>query len=292
MLLATALANPIESGDFAIVLSATRLRVTNCGVLATPALQQKTLYSLRTELHSQQGDWRISSMKGLIGHIVVAALTVGLAFVGCGSDSGGGGDSSGGDGAGGGAGGGACSSTGDCTGGTVCVVVAGNSGTCMPQCSGSANDCGVSSVCSGIGAVSVNICQAPPTANDPPKAEEEPRIPCVSDAECEALQAGTICAEFGGHKDCTIPCSVESDCDTPGLAGVSVDILTCIPDEAMTSRNACLPDEACFTNILSCMTFPGGGGGDLDAGGTCASDDDCGTDETCETFTGVCIPSF
>ena len=125
-----------------------------------------------------------------------------------------------------------------------------------------------------VGSTSVSICEEPKEETSSggeqsaPEPEEEPRIPCKTDAECDALQSGLICAQFQGQRDCTIPCSQESDRDTPAVGGMSIDFMTCIADEGDSSRNACLPDVACFNNPMDCVTMPGmddmGGMDDMD----------------------------
>lgn len=67
---------------------------------------------------------------------------------------------------------------------------------------------------------------------DPPEPEEEPRIPCMTDAECDALTAGAICVEWKGARDCTIPCTMETVCDLPAAGGIVFDFLTCLEDAA------------------------------------------------------------
>ncbi len=166
----------------------------------------------------------------------------------------------------------ACNSSSDCQKDYVCLFVGQGSG-CAPICSGSSDECGTNASCGGVGVLDVDVCQKKPdTSNDqtPPAPEEQPRIPCKSDAECNALQSGAICAEFQGARDCTLPCSVESDCDVPSLGGVTMDFMTCIPDEGLSTRKACLPDASCFSNPLACVTFDGGGGNGGGGGGSCA----------------------
>ena len=167
-----------------------------------------------------------------------------------------------------------CTTLSDCAAGTVCVSGGAAGSVCLPDCSLSASECSASATCTGVGSTSVSICEEPEEEEtssgeqSTPDPEEEPRIPCKSDDECNALQAGLICAQFKGTKDCTIPCSQESDCDMPSVGGMTVDFMTCIADEANTSRTACLPDEACFTNPMDCITMPGmddmGGMDDMD----------------------------
>ncbi|MCB9749624.1 MAG: hypothetical protein H6713_06400 [Myxococcales bacterium] len=150
---------------------------------------------------------------------------------------------------------GACTSTADCEDGFVCLSVGGAGGVCTPQCTASADECGGMASCSAVGALAeVNVCEDDPEdPSAPPKPEEEPQITCMEDAECEALQAGTICVEWKGARSCTIPCAAEADCDLPGAGGVTVDFLACLPDEANDARMGCVPDEACFDDPLMCI---------------------------------------
>ncbi|MEZ4295256.1 MAG: hypothetical protein R3B70_09805 [Polyangiaceae bacterium] len=163
-----------------------------------------------------------------------------------------------GGGDGGGNGEGSCNVSSDCDSGMVCVSYGAAGGVCTPQCSASADDCGGEGSCSGVGAVEVNICQDDPAdPQSPPDAENQPQIRCEVDADCAALQEGTICVEWKGAKACTIPCGVEEDCDLPATGGVVIDLLTCLDDEADTSRKGCVPDEKCFSDIQSCVKAPG-----------------------------------
>ena len=156
-----------------------------------------------------------------------------------------------------------CVGQSDCPDEFACVTTAGMS-YCQPTCTGSIDACGANASCGGVGAMSINVCTPEPEApaaseeQAAPTPEEQPKLPCASDADCMEFQANAICAQFEGVKDCTIPCSVEADCDTPAIGGFSVDFLTCLADEGDASRSACLPDAACFANPLSCVTMPGG----------------------------------
>ena len=166
-----------------------------------------------------------------------------------------------------------CSGQSDCADGTACVR-SGSVSACQIECSADINACGASGTCSGVGSMGVNVCQPEPESDDgsssssssssgssgggntaQPDPEEQPALPCSSDAECAKLEAGSICALFKGSRDCTIPCTQESQCDIPAMMGYSVDFFTCIADEGDTSRDACLPDEACFSNPMSCMNY-------------------------------------
>jgi hypothetical protein len=169
-------------------------------------------------------------------------------FVGCGGDD----ENDAGKGAA------ACQTSADCPAEHVCLVAYGQT-ACQPICTGSADACGASASCGSVGVLSVDVCQPPASeGSETPDAEEQPRIPCATDAECQAAQPGAICATYEGQRDCTMPCSVESDCDLPALGGMAIDFLTCIQDQGSSSRLACLPDARCFNNPLVCVTMPNG----------------------------------
>lgn len=173
-----------------------------------------------------------------------------------------------------------CQTNADCGAGSVCLAI-GNTSGCVVQCSATANECGGSASCAGVGAASINVCQPAPDPQKPPKPDEQPRLPCRSDAECAAVAPGTICVEFKGVRDCTIPCAQESNCDLPSVPGISIDFLTCAADGANPARRACVPDEKCFTNPTSCfsITTPGGpgssDGGCRGPASTCAASGEC-----------------
>jgi hypothetical protein len=155
----------------------------------------------------------------------------------------------------------ACSSTTECASGQACVVVAGI-GACALSCSVSGNECSGQASCGPVGSISANYCQQPPPSgvpseDSPPQADEQPSIPCVSDAECAAIEAGAVCATFEGERECTIRCSARSQCNPPSFGGITTDFFTCIPDEGDRSRTVCLPDVACFSTSdpLRCVTI-------------------------------------
>jgi hypothetical protein len=191
-----------------------------------------------------------------------ALVMMGAIAVGCGG---------GGSGGSGGSGGGAaiCSTMADCADGTVCLIT-GGLGLCQLDCSLNASECSAEASCSGVGSLSVSVCQEPAeTAPEEATEDDIPYIPCATDADCQALDPIAICAQFQGRKDCTIPCSNEgekAECNLPPLFGVALDFMICNPDEADTTRLACLPDEACFASMMSCMDlgdFGGNTGGDF-----------------------------
>ena len=167
-----------------------------------------------------------------------------------------------------------CSASSQCDDGLVCVSTAGI-GVCTPTCEVSANACGGSASCSALGAVSVNVCQEETVDEESGEAEEAPKLTCESDADCAQVEPGTICATYKGQRECTIPCSVETDCDImPEVVGIKWDLLTCLPDEGQTDRNACVPDETCFETIPSpCMD------NSMNIGGT----------EICDPFDLECV---
>jgi len=99
----------------------------------------------------------------------------------------------------------------------------------------------------------VNVCQEEKKAEEQ-KPEEQAVVPCKTDADCDLIQLGTICATFKGRSECTISCSKESDCDPPSMMGVSLDFLACAEDHAK-ARLACLPDEKCLKDPMSCISM-------------------------------------
>jgi len=170
-----------------------------------------------------------------------------------------------------------CESNSDCTSGLACVTFGGGAGVCTPTCSVSGDECSGSAGCKGVGALSVNVCQEEEAEGEAPAPEEQPKIPCKTDAECDALHAGAICAQWKGVKDCTIQCMGEATCDMPEVGGMKLDFMTCIADERTDKdRTACLPDEKCFTDPMSCVELgtgmPGMDFGDLDDGSGAGDD--------------------
>ena len=153
------------------------------------------------------------------------------------------------------AGGTPCSGQSDCGAESACVS-ANATTVCQLNCSLDANLCGAEASCTGVGAstMSVNVCQPAPEPEEEPVPEEQPSLPCSIDEDCQKFSSIAICAQYDGVRDCTIPCAQESDCDMPTVMGVNVDFMTCIPDEGDTTRMACLPDEACFADPMSCMS--------------------------------------
>ena len=148
-----------------------------------------------------------------------------------------------------------CETVTDCTGETVCVAIGSGESVCQLECSASADACGASGSCRGVGSLAVDVCVDEPDG-ETPDPEEQPRIPCSTDAECEELSPGAICATFQGARDCTIPCEAESDCELPALGGSAPDFFTCAADEGDASRDACLPDLACLDDPLACAGGP------------------------------------
>lgn len=151
-----------------------------------------------------------------------------------------------------------CSTSSDCPDSQLCLETSLGR-YCTLNCSVSASECSGSAGCEGVGAIEVSVCNPDPvTEDETPDAESQPSLPCQTDAECAAKVSSTICAEWQGERDCTIGCTQESECTPPSVAGVTMDFLTCATDEGDTSRTACLPDPACFTNPMSCISgFPG-----------------------------------
>ena len=164
--------------------------------------------------------------------------------------------------------GGPCQSNSDCSDGMVCVSFGSVGGACTPQCGGSVTECSASASCTGVGSLSVSVCQEKVETQGEAKPEEQPRIPCTTDAECDAIHAGAVCAQWKGERDCTILCSANSDCEMPEMAGMKMDFMDCLNDERtdVDVRTVCLPDEKCFQDVGSCVQIPGVGGLDGDFG--------------------------
>lgn len=63
-----------------------------------------------------------------------------------------------------------------------------------------------------------------------------------------------------GEHDCTITCTGDAVCN-PSAGGVTTKFLECLKDEGNVARNVCLPNLACATDPLSCVSgFPTDGG--------------------------------
>lgn len=151
-----------------------------------------------------------------------------------------------------------CETLSDCSGGSVCLRSGGVS-ACALECSLEADACSVNAQCAGVGSIDVQVCQPAPENPEQPTPEEQPKIPCQSDAECQSLHPDAVCAEFQGVRDCTIRCEQEEDCDLLGFtAGVRVDFATCIADEGDASRTVCLPDVRCFQDVTACVSIDAG----------------------------------
>ena len=199
---------------------------------------------------------------------LVLALAFSLVLWGCGSK----GDSENGGGSA------PCESNSDCPAGLACVSFGAGAGVCTPTCSVSGDECSGTAGCTGVGALSVNVCQEPEPEGETPAPEEQPRIPCKTDAECSALNAGAVCAQWKGERDCTIECTAEAQCDPPTVGGMKMDFMTCIADERTDKeRTACLPDEKCFNDPMSCVEMSGEIPG-MDFGDDGFGDDDFGDD--------------
>ena len=176
-----------------------------------------------------------------------------------------------------------CQGQGDCGDESACVQ-AGGASVCQLNCSLNADLCGAQASCTGVGAVSmsVNVCQPAPEEETQAELvpEEQPTLPCSTEEDCQQFSAIAICALFEGVRDCTIPCAEEKDCEMPTVMGVSMDFLTCIPDEGNTNRKACLPDKACWDKPTDCMgglddfMNMGGDGEEEDMDGDMSDEDD------------------
>lgn len=152
----------------------------------------------------------------------------------------------------------ACKLSSDCASGQICLSD-GKTSVCAATCQASANECGASASCAGVGALSLDVCQPKPKENETPAPEEQKRIPCSTDAECQRIEAGSICAQWqGGEKDCTIPCTDRKMCNPALYPGFTTEFMDCATDLSNSARKACLPDPKCFQNAMSCITMPGG----------------------------------
>ena len=202
--------------------------------------------------------------------ILMISMLGSVIFFACGEDDNGGGGSDSADRPAGSTS--SCTTAGDCPSGSACIQVGSGPAGCVPTCSGEVNECGGSAQCSGVGVLEVDICQPEPDPMDPPKPDEQPKIPCREDVDCSSLHPEAICAEWRGARDCTIPCMSERACDPPSIGGISIDFMDCQDDERSDKmRTACLPRAECFDNPLNCISgLPGGGdfpGGDFPGGG-------------------------
>lgn len=156
----------------------------------------------------------------------------------------------------------ACQSQSDCPNGQACLSVGGVS-ACTISCSASGSECTGMASCGAVGSVSASFCR-PATMSSSgadasaPSAEEQPKAPCRSDAECVALQEGSVCGAFRGDRGCTIVCSQRSQCNPPAVGGLATNFMDCVTDESNPARRICAPDPACFqpSNPYACVTFP------------------------------------
>ncbi len=142
---------------------------------------------------------------------------------------------------------GPCKDAGRCRGG-VCVEVNGDS-----YCSEACGDCPAGMYCDArlFSAIGMKVCLRG-TTNAPVKPEAPPRLPCKVDDHC---QGALVCAEMMGHKDCTLPCKRNAQCEAPEIMGMKLDFLSCQLDEGNRARKACLPKRKCLSNPASCMSL-------------------------------------
>lgn len=174
-----------------------------------------------------------------------------------------------------------CSSTSDCAGGEACIGLNGE-GQCHFTCTATADECGGSASCEGIGGVSLNVCKekkeepSSSTGGGAAETTEEPEedwLRCATDEDCSVIDASAICGTWKGASYCTIGCSDDSVCNPPTVGGITTSFLACLTDEAQTTRSICVPREECFNDPMSCieMDVPGGfdgtGGGSSEPGG-------------------------
>lgn len=175
---------------------------------------------------------------------VCCALLIGL--VGCGGESATRSDPSAGKGA-------SCATSAGCPSGQACVSVGGVS-ACSLVCSAAASECTGSASCTGVGSVSLSVCEPMPQMDDP---DSRPRLPCAADGECAALDPSYVCASFMGARDCTIVCANRVGCNPPSAGGLTTNFMDCRPDEGTPGRSVCVPDPACLSNPTSCYSFDG-----------------------------------
>lgn len=167
---------------------------------------------------------------------------------------------------------GSCTALSDCASGEICLASPETGGACVPTCNGNGNECSATASCGQLGTVSVSVCktEAPEGEGEGTSTEaEEAYVPCQSDAECQALGEGAICAtDSHGQRGCTALCSTEEHCNTPSLGGVSVDFFSCQVDRSDTTRHGCFVDPKCENDPLSCTSgFQPGTGGNVGTGG-------------------------
>jgi len=151
-----------------------------------------------------------------------------------------------------------CGSTTDCQDGYLCLSIGERQGTCAADCSVSADACGSDATCAGVGSVSIDVCQprdSVPSDSNAPEEDERASLPCVSDDDCTAIQAGLVCGTWRGWKECTLPCDDSDACNPSGL-GFTTSFMTCGDDEG-EDRTICIPDEDCFDDPMSCLSFQG-----------------------------------
>ena len=156
---------------------------------------------------------------------------------------------------------GPCEEADECAGDVCVALIDGDNPPiyCTEQCDGG---CPSGFFCDTqtFGLVGLEFCRyttgQPDEEEAPPPPEEPPSLPCKSDDDCEE---GLVCATFMGERECTLPCSIESDC-TFEVGPVTVDFSTCGADETPgAERDVCLPDPDCYTgDPLACISgFPG-----------------------------------
>lgn len=130
----------------------------------------------------------------------------------------------------------------------VCVEVNGDA-----YCSKTCGDCPAGMYCDAnlFAMVGMKVCLKG-RSNAPVKPEAPPRLPCKTDDNC---QGALICAQMMGHKDCTLPCATNRQCEMPEMMGVKMDFMSCQLDEGNRGRKACLPKRKCLANPASCMSM-------------------------------------
>lgn len=141
----------------------------------------------------------------------------------------------------------------------VCVEVNGDS-----YCSQACGSCPAGMYCDAnlFSMLGMKVCLKG-RSEAPVKPEAPPRLPCKTDDNC---QGALVCAQMMGHKDCTLPCTTNAQCEAPEVMGVKMDFLSCQLDEGKRGRKACLPKRECIANPAKCMSMDPKATTDLMAG--------------------------
>lgn len=105
--------------------------------------------------------------------------------------------------------------------------------------------------------------------------------PCSSDATC--VGTGSRCLRYpDGNLYCGQACGSDAEC-----AGGTCEMISDGTRQCIRRDGAGAPD--CSATVEPTPPPDGGGGTDPAPSG-CTSDDDCATDQACDTVSGVCVP--